>query len=790
MALSLSLDYALQIVTEPGYYKTYSSADWQASLNPSGTNSSRAFWTDQATRTLMLMPLQLQPGWLNTSAQTDSIVGLVDRGQGKLHVNPANLTSFGIYEANIKQNVDNPWVHFQPIPGTTISLAELLNQLAIIALDAASGWPIRPSDSRVIAYTEEKLKGNQALYLRWFVPDSQAGAATVMGFTIGQFVLVFSGDHLQILEDISPAKDRTAFRHLMYAPLFAWGATGNVTNGAPSNRQTVQEAGPGERAILWLPFRKNLIYIEATGGQWAIIDARTTPRLNNKSGNNLDWDIVDDRELLVWGVSPSVGRFQVQKVKWWETAAVARIPTFTIDYSPGSALTAANLVDDADTYRGTSISHGTPSTPPGYDNFVNTLDTCPAVTTDGSAQTRQYGVSYTFNASADKRFTPFLYGVDVRVPRAVGTWAKSAIVVGDDHTVTARIRDAEINASLKAGDTNLAIGLLDAPPLTLAAAGMYYRSDYPLALFDTAGPTTQFVGIAETTEVEPLKQALTIHRDLRISATSLWKWLSDTPLRDQRDWTNVGHITAVDFIAGQAGIDTSGADYPSPLADWNTPLGGVDVQVPQTGALKPHWKPSHTDTAASFITRIAEQFSGYKVGFYPDGRFYYLPSDPVWYYTASEVTFKRSRPGAVGPVYEDPVQFESVEPEANVVQVIAKAQTGGTLRSALMVDWASIKNPLAPNFIGRWRLEIFPVDGVLTCREINRFARVIWNQTRRRHLMVKFKADYYPALKPGRVFTLDGEAGTWRLMSYTAQYIKQGYKQAEYEAELVEQGYL
>lgn len=790
MPLQLTLDAALQIVSEPGFFRRTSSEEWANVINPTTDAARRAFWTDQATHTLMLRPLQLLGGWLNSADQADSIIGLVDRGSGKLVVNATNTANFTVFEANLKQNPDNPWVFHSINAGGT--LAELFAQLAIVALDQQSGFPINTTDSRVIAYTEEKISGNQAMYLRWFEPDAQAAVGYFQGFTLGQFVLLFAGDRLQVWEDISESKDRTAFRHLMYADLFGKTFTSQSNNGQV-DKYVAEEDGPHERGLLWLPFHRNLIYIESNDKKWCVLDAREPPRLNGKTGDDEDWDIAEDRELLVWGYSPSVGRFQVQKVKWTEEGAT-RLPTFTLDYSPASPLTSANFFLDSDEYRDTDITISGVATPPGYDNIANRQDECPVVTTDSSAQTREYGATFTFTASADQRYTPFLYGLNVRVDAQVDTWAVSATQIGDTAATDARIKSARITSSLTPGDSRLEVQAVDESPFGLD--DYYFRSAYPVLLEDTSGPTDLFLGISDPNEVTPLHFSNTRPREVSIKAMDLWRVLKDSLLRDQRDWTGYGHIDVVDFIARQAGIDTSGADYPTPLADWNTPLGGLTLPIPYAplpeGPLRPHWQPKDSETAADFIIRIANEFSGFVVGFTPAGRFYYLPSDP-WFYNSSELTFRKSRQANPNdPCYEDPVTFETEEPLANVVQVIGHGPAGGRMRSALWVDFASILNPLATNFLGRWRMfphGLYFIDGVLPCTELNRIARTLFQRLRRRHLKVRFHADYVPAVFVGRVVTLEGQPGTWRILEYSADYVHEGVRKADYTAELVEAGY-
>lgn len=792
MALKLTLDYATQIVKEPGFGAYISSQEWSSKLNPAAL-SQRGMWRDQWSKTLMLHPLQLLKGWLNSADQLDSIVGLVDRGEGKLMVDSANTASFAVFEANRKQNTNNPWVNFSPIPGTAISFVAVAGVLlALAALEAKSPAPISTTDTRVIAYTEEKTVGNQAWYFRWMQPDAMVGHSYI-GVTFGEFALQFVEDVMVVYRDTSVAGDRSAFERVMMVPLFSPGATDSTSNAGYTSLFRAAETPMEERSILWLPFHRSLVYIEASSGKWAILDTRQVPVLNGASGSNQDWDIVKSgRETLIWGLTPSVGAFQLQKVKWAEEATV-RLPTFTLDYTPASALTAANIVPDADAYRGTSLTWGDPTNPPGYDNIENSLDTCPPPTTDSTSQTKTYGVAFDFEADSNQRFTPFLYALSIRVPRDVDTWGVSPTTITDAHPAAGLIRSATIRASItEPSDTSMTVEAIDRPPYAFPA--LWYRSAYPIRLWDDdTVDTNYFIGLTDPTVVEPLRHDTNIHRDVRIAASSFWKRLTTTQIRDIQDYTGEGHIDVVDYIVQQCGIDTSGADYPTPYSSWNIKLGGAEnTRFPNTGALRPHWQPKPGEYADRFIRRIAEEFAGFVVGFYPDGTFYYLPAANGWFYNTSEVTFFKSRSAnPAGPCYHNPVEFENVEPEANAVQVVARSQTGGILRSSIFVDWASIKNSNAPNFIGEWRSKVYEIDGILTCAEVNQVARTIFQQLRRRHLKVTFNGDYVPTLKVGRVFTLEGQGSdTYRLLSYTADLTRVDIHRGTFEAELVEAGYM
>src|SRR5204863_3900575 len=116
------------------------------------------------------------------------------------------------------------------------------------------------------------------------------------------------------------------------------------------------------------------------------------------------------------------------------------------------------------------------------------------------------------------------------------------------------------------------------------------------------------------------------------------------------------------------------------------------------------WQPRIGETAASFIQRIAEHFSGWLVGFQADGTPFYFPR---YFYTASELTFYENKAAAdaamvATPLYYRRIVFSTIEPEANAVMVVANSkQNGQRLYSSVFIDWASIRNKNVVNYLGR-----------------------------------------------------------------------------------------
>jgi hypothetical protein len=280
-------------------------------------------------------------------------------------------------------------------------------------------------------------------------------------------------------------------------------------------------------------------------------------------------------------------------------------------------------------------------------------------------------------------------------------------------------------------------------------------------------------------------------KQLTVPAVNLWKQLTDTFLRDQRDWSGEGHISVVLFIVQQAGIDPATAETPGTASPLNYRLA-LPMTADDDGTtaeqraknVRPGWAPTRDDTAASFILRIAELFSGWDVGFRLDGTFYYLPRD---HFTAPVLTFFRSRASnAVGPWIMGPVEERIQEPKSNVVQVFGGSQKSGkVLGSSILIDHASIKNPLAVNYVGRYRPTVVELGGAFSCAQLNWIARVVFDSLRRRRRFLRFTSAFVPTLKTGQVVSVE-DFGNCRVRGFKARLRSVGDSFCDYEVERVE----
>lgn len=807
MALTITLDYALPELVERGFWRRFSTREIANKGNPTNDDSHKDVWFDAPTHTVMLKPQQLNPGFLNTELQLDSIIRFDD-----MVFSASDQSNGNIFEQPAFGNTNNPYIHHVPVgpatffpsavnpmPGappsvtgistsydtTDLSLTSqyqnLIHSVPTITPTPPYAAPVQigsSADAKFVVESKARLAANQGLFVRWHQPASQLGYPAVFDFLVGQYCLRCEDLLCEIFLDTSAAGDRTSWRKIARFPL--WGASDVPAEGVQqlTSMATTTEELAHDRFLLFLPYRRHQILVQSNTGKWGLLTVRPVAK---RLADDSDWDITRSDTFALKLLTPAFTRIQVQKLKYPSGARKTQSPTCTLDYTPAVAPT---IVITKDSDHGSTIT-AAQSQPPAYTLPANVADQCPPATTDPATdQSRTYGVELTLTASSDQRWTPFFYGFELSSPRTFGTRPTTPFTISDSHAATYYIQDATLTAGEKPGEGRLsAARVQDRTPFALSP--YYYRSYYPVQVVSEG--TTVFTGWSEPNEVGP--QKLGSVRDITFSGVDRWKQLSDTFLLDQKDWSGYGHIDVVLFVAQQGGVDTTGAEVPAGYATGvlnsvNSPLNLGEQSIDEaSGDMRVAWKPTDKDTAASYIQRVADIYSGWDVGFYPSGQFFYRPRE---YYTAPEVVFQETTAGGT-PSFSS-AQFRTVECEANVILVKSGSKEGGVAYSNLWVDWASIRNPAVVNYIGKWRAEVIEVAGSMSCAQLNLAARVIFQQTRRRHLTVEFEATFAPTLKVGHVCTLRSY-GNYRITAYSVDFKKSGWRRANYSAELVERGY-
>src|SRR5215204_4425382 len=110
MALTLTVDHALPELVERGFWRRFSTREIATKGNPADDDSHKDVWFDAPTHTVMLKPQQLNPGFLNTELQLDSILRMDD-----MVVSASDQSNGNIYEQPAFGNTNNPYIFHVPI---------------------------------------------------------------------------------------------------------------------------------------------------------------------------------------------------------------------------------------------------------------------------------------------------------------------------------------------------------------------------------------------------------------------------------------------------------------------------------------------------------------------------------------------------------------------------------------------------------------------------------------------------------------------------------------------------
>lgn len=816
MALTATFDYPTLAVQEPGFRRRVTTED----LAEQGDPTDREVWAEPCLNTIMLKPKQLDPSWIDTSQQLDSIIRLAD-----LAVNSGDTLNRRIYEHAYGNNA-GPWIHhnaaypaahFIDGPAPTLSGITVAHEIPDIDVSAGgslttvhphdvyapltslptAGSPPAPvriggyEDRKTVAETAQRLEANQAVFLRWFQPEDLTGNRTFYVFYVGQFAIHVRDVVVEVWEDISPHGDRSAGRKVLTYPLW-----GNVSEAEARRSFAINPTIPWnlkshDRFLLWLPYRRNKVLLLSNLGKCCLLTTRPDNQIKRNADNN-DWVNVRADTVRVSVLSPVFGRFQIQKVKYGGPS-VLNGPIAVMDYQPAAG-PSLNLQYDADRASLLSAVH---SSPPSYTLTPKRKDDCPDPGNPPNWLVSRHGVQLTLTASPDNRRTPFFYSYGLIGTPVFVAPATTPLAVPDAASGT-RLLSLDFSLGLKPGEGRGTAEIFDFrdPMTTLYPLGNhYYRSEVPIQFAD--GATVYLQGVTDEIEVTPLKDLNTLPRRVTVPIVDNWRLLTHTLFQDKIDWGGTGHITAVLAIAKMAGIDDTAAETPpinTPALNrrWNQALGGEPTVNQFGGAITPPWETKPADTAAKFIQRIAEHFSGWDVGFRADGKLFYLPKE---YFTAVGTRFYSTAAAATAaghtgaPLYRGPVTFATEHPEALVIVAVSGSEKDGTRQfSPVFVDWAAIKNPAAANYMGQWRAEVIELAGGYTCPELTWVARTVWNETRKRHRTVVFDADYLDTIKIGHIVELN-PYGNYRITGVSARFEKRNWHNATYRGVFQERGY-
>lgn len=232
-----------------------------------------------------------------------------------------------------------------------------------------------------------------------------------------------------------------------------------------------------------------------------------------------------------------------------------------------------------------------------------------------------------------------------------------------------------------------------------------------------------------------------------------WKRLEHARLNHSRIFDGELHTDAVREICLLAGLKPEELN----IAEDTYSLPEADDD---------HWplfQPRDGESAAAFLRYLRDSFSGWRMGFDPQGRFSYQPPEVG----AFKRAFSHGRPLAPGelPIYELEEEVDETG-YANEIWVLGMADSGEVL-AAYYVDFSSMLDPDYLFYVGERRLLVH-VDAALNTQEaVNWVCRTIAENTTRFRKYVALVSEFDSTLIPGDAVTVSGEPYIVRSMTTT-----------------------
>jgi hypothetical protein len=406
MALKLTFDYPSKVVVEPGYNRTVTATE----LADNSDLDDQGLWADPLLSTVMLKPRQLDPNWIDTVQQLDSIIRKDD-----LIINTNDDTNRRIVERALGNNAD-PWIWVltpafpfgffpsapgpggppgAPTPLTSVPAPELpeidvtqfhphdiYEEPTTLPPADTPPTPVRTGgyeDSKTVAVTNFRTEPNQALFFRWKHPapgPNVAGLLTSYIFHVGQFALHIRDVTLQVWEDISPHGDRSEGVKRLGYPLWGYQTEAEEKRSRAMNSTVPWNLVAHDRWLLWLPFRRNKVLLLSNLGRAVLLHTRPENQVR-RNDDDTDWVNVRADTIQVKVLCPVFTRFQIQLVKYPEEGTLSG-PVSVLPYPPANE---PLLIVQKDEPRGATIST-TRSEPSSYSRPRRAEDDCPEAGAD------------------------------------------------------------------------------------------------------------------------------------------------------------------------------------------------------------------------------------------------------------------------------------------------------------------------------------------------------------------------------------------------------------------------
>ncbi len=224
--------------------------------------------------------------------------------------------------------------------------------------------------------------------------------------------------------------------------------------------------------------------------------------------------------------------------------------------------------------------------------------------------------------------------------------------------------------------------------------------------------------------------------------SDLWKRLEAARLSNASCFDGEVHTEVVKRLCKLAGI-----------REEEMVVAEDEYRLPEAeGDEEPLFLPRNGETVASFLSYIAESFSGWRLGFDEEGKFHYEP----WPEEEPQKTFVTKHPAGEGELVVFARESEVDESgHANEIWVIGRSDSGKLL-SAYYVDYSSMHDPTYRYYVGERRLLIWVDTALNSQAAVNWVCRTLAEEAAKFKHYARVEAEFDAEVGPGDRVTMDG----------------------------------
>lgn len=241
-----------------------------------------------------------------------------------------------------------------------------------------------------------------------------------------------------------------------------------------------------------------------------------------------------------------------------------------------------------------------------------------------------------------------------------------------------------------------------------------------------------------------------------------WRRLQNALLSNAETYDGMIHTEVVKRVCQRAGLPESRLE-----------IAFDTYSLPTSEDDEPLYRPENGQSAASFLEQIRDSFSGWRMGFDEEGKFFYRPP-------ASDLTpqayFHRTTAEAEGlggaaarhyPLLSLSQKVDQSQ-HRNEIWVVGQDQRTEEPLAAAFLDYSSLYDPTYEYYVGERRLLIWLDPGLNTQEAVNWVCRTLAEKYARFRVYQTFEGQFDEILKPEAVVEVDGE--TARIMSMSTRF--------------------